>query len=335
MSASKSGSTANHSSPKVSPEICFVYFDVGWLVHPRNIASNLADMKSMGGDSIFTQFVENGDLRWLKLRTRMAHEAGLKVYASPGRVGGLFAAGPIPGSMFATKHADSRMIDRQGQPIMGTGGLMCCPNNPKFQAWFYPFLQNMMLETGADGVAFDEPKGPDIACWCDHCKALVDKPDSQSLLALRESTMADMMGKVCTQMRQHKPDFVTVAMLMPAASNRFLKLVTEQKNLDYIGVDGPLCHQGPTPTADLIKTPLWVSAPHFAAAAHAAGKKSFALTETFDVNPWACGELASRIHDLPAMNIDMYSFNYYGHDCEDGDLVMESVRKAVALVKGK
>jgi hypothetical protein len=162
----------------------------------------------------------------------------------------------------------------------------------------------------------------------------VDKPNAQSLLTLRESTMADMMGQVCTTMKKHKPNFVTLAMLMPSASNRFLELVLNQNDMEFVGVDGPMSHQGPTPTADMIKTPLWMSAPHFVRAANKAGKKSFALMETFDVNPWSCGELAARISDLPALNVDMFGFNYYGHDCVDGDMVMDIVRKAVALVKG-
>lgn len=319
----------------VHPEINLVYFEVGWTVHPRNLSANFADVKAMGGHSVFTQFLERGDERWLKLRTRMAHDAGLKVYASPGRVGGLFAAGPIPGSFFATRHEDVRMIDAAGKHIFGTSGFMACPNHPRFVNWFYPFMESIMLDAGVDGVAFDEPKAADRACWCEHCKARVDKVDEAALIALREQTMAEMMGTVCTLLRKSKPEFVTIAMLMPSASKRFIRLVAEQKNMDFIGVDGPLCHQGPVPTADMIKTPLWISVPVFSEIVRAAGKKVFALTETFDVNPWACGELATRIHELPALDVDMFAFNYYGHDCEDGELVMESVRKAIALVKNR
>jgi hypothetical protein len=313
------------------PEICMVYFDCGFHVHERVLASFFRDMKAMGADSVFTQFVEYGDVRWLRFRTRLAHEAGLKVYASPGRVAGLFAAGPIPGSVFALKNPDATMRGERGDILIGTSGYVCCVNNPGFQAWYYPFLQKTMLEAGVDGIAFDEPKAADVACWCPYCRALVESPTTASLRLLRETGMADMMGRVCSMMKQACPGFATIAMLMPSASDRFIDLLAAKPDMDYIGVDGPLSRQGPEQANEMIKEPLWLSAPRFIGKVHAAGKKAFVLTETFDVQSWNCAELAEHLPELPTLGADMYAFNYYAHDCNDPEAVMAQVRAGVTI----
>lgn len=315
------------------PEICMVYFDCGFHVHERVLASFFRDMKAMGAESVFTQFVEFGDVRWLRFRTRLAHDAGLKVYASPGRVGGLFAAGPIPGSMFALRNPDAIMRKEGGEPVIDTSGYVCCVNSPKFHAWFYPFLERMMLDAEVDGVAFDEPKASTVPCWCPHCRERVGTPTAESLKLLREAGMAEMLGKVCTIMKRARPGFVTLAMMMPSASDRMLGLLAAQTDLDCYGVDGPLSRQGPERNNEMIKDPLWVSGPRFIASAHAAGKKAFVLAETFDVQSWNCPELGERLGELPKLGADIYAFNYYGHDCDDPEAVMDMVRAGVKLVR--
>ena len=126
-------------------------------------------------------------------------------------------------------------------------------------------------------------------------------------------------------------------MIMPNATDSFIDHMLEQEALDYLGVDGPMCLQGPAGAdgkpAGHQKTPLTESSPRFAAKTREAGKKTFGLTETFGVYSWAHDQLRENVRLLPDLGLDMYGFNYFGHDVEDPDGVMEIVRAAVRHVK--
>jgi len=316
------------------PEICMVYFNVSGMWHSRDVAAHFADMKSMGVDSIFTNWRELSGLGALKFKVDLAHEAGLRVYASPGRVAGLFAAGPRPGSMFATRNPETLMRYENGEPVVGTGGFVCCVNQPGFQKWFYPYMQEMIDKSGADGIIFDEPKETVSPCWCDVCKSRVDEQNAESLANLRTDGMAAMMGKTCALVKELDSSFTTSAMLMPVSTDRFIEKLSQEKALDAFGVDGPLCAQGEEGLdRSKLKTPLFDSAPKFLEMAHKAGKRSFVLTETFDVHKWAHEELRRNVVNLPELGADIYAFNYYGHENEDPEGLMEILREGIAGLK--
>lgn len=314
-------------------EICMVYFDSQGLSHPRHMAEHFAEMRDLGADSVFTQFLEEGSGRWLAFKTRLAHDAGLKVYAAPGRIAGVFSAGPRPGSMFALQNPDTVMRDEADRPVIGVSGMVCCVNQPKFQAWFYPLIKTILMESNVDGVAFDEPKEVRVPCWCPVCRSLVKEPTREALVALREDSMAAMLGRVGAMMKQEKPGFTALAMLLPHENDRFIEMVARQSGVDTVGVDGPLSPTGTDPAIRRRKKPLLESAPRFVRLAQAAGKRAFVLAETFDVQSWACPDLAENLPKLADLDADIYGFNYYPHDNDDPEAVMNLVRKAVLGLK--
>lgn len=276
------------------PEVCLMYFAHSACWHARTMAAHFADIKAMGADSVVLQFLENDQPRALRFAARLAQEARLKAYGTPGRIAGLFAAGPRPGSMFALTHLEAVMRTRDGQPVVGISGVVCCVHAPAFIAWYYPRMEAMLLESGVDGVFFDEPKEIDYGCWCPHCRERVSEETPAAMHALREEGMAAMMGRVSTAMKGHRPDFAAIAMLLPDSGDHFVAEVCAQPAVTAVGCDGPLCSQGPDPNPTWIKTPIWESAPRIHAATRAAGKGAFMLAETFDVPPSACPELAAN-----------------------------------------
>jgi hypothetical protein len=68
----------------------------------------------------------------------------------------------------------------------------------------------------------------------------------------------------------------TPAMLMPNATDPFKADLLAQRDLRFIGHDGPGCKKGPD-TRSGGKTPLLVSAPPFVRQVRDAGEKSFVL----------------------------------------------------------
>ena len=320
------------------PEICFVYFHVEGLWNPRQVREDFTDMRACGADWIFTQFYEDNPYKTLKFKIDLAHEAGLKVLASPGRVAGLFAAGPRPCSVFTISNLDALCREKDGSTVVANSSLVACVNHPKFIEWFYPAMTETLRSTGADGIVFDEPKETHRACYCTHCKALVKEPTDEALLKLKEASVAKMMGKLCALHKKDNPASQGVVMLMPSSTDSCIDRCVEQEGIDFVGSDGPMCPQGAEgiggkPRNPNQKTSLEESAQRFGAKARAAGKKVFGLVETFGCRKWAHEQLRENLTKLPSLGLDMAAFNYYGHNVEDPEGIMEILRQAASGLK--
>ena len=316
-------------------EISMVYFNAAsGMQRPQDLREHFREMREAGVDSIITQTTEKSVAEGLRFKVELAHEAGLRVYAVPGRFAGLFAAGVVPSSYFAALHPDTRMrrVDVGTPPPCLP---ICCVNNPKFEEWFYPHVLGMVRDSGADGIFFDEPKDAHDACYCEFCKALVEEPGKKALTRLREDSMAAMMGRVCAEIKALDSTMTTGVLLMPDATGNFRQRVSGLKHLDYFGVDGPLCRQGDADRpADRQKALLLETVPKFLDPERESDRKVCALVETFDVRPWAYEELRQNAAAIEGWGLDLIAFNYYAHDNPDPEGVMDLVWEAIKRLRG-
>ena len=301
------------------------------LWHERQRREIYAELKTHGVDSVSTSFYEDDFSRkTLKWVSGMMHEAGLKVYAMPGRTAGLFAAGPNPCSFFTIRNMDSLVVDENGKPIIDTSGFVACVNQPKFKEWFRPFIEDTIRESGVDGILFDEPKSVFTPCYCDICRGIAGN-DTEALSKLRAESMAKMLGWVSDLVKNINSDFTTIVMSMPKIAAQydglFIDACCRQPSIDVIGVDGPICKQ------TRCKTSLFDSAPQVSNQVHDKGKKSMALIETFNVPESSLPELEQNIERIPRLGTDLYSFNYYGHENDKPDAVMNQIWRGISLLK--
>jgi len=315
-------------------EISMVYFNAAsGMQRPRDLREHFREMREMGVDSIITQTTEKSVAEGLRLKVELAHEAGLRVYAVPGRFAGLFAAGVVPSSYFAALNPGTHMRRVEvGTPPPCLP--ICCVNNPKFQGWFYPHVLGMVRDSGADGILFDEPKDAHDPCYCDFCKALAEEPSKEALTRLREESMAEMMGRVCREVKGLDPTMTTSVLLMPNATCHFRQQVQALEHLDYFGVDGPLCRQGEADRpVNRQKALLLETVPEFLTPARESGRKVCALVETFDVRPWAYDDLRQNMTAIAGWGLDLIAFNYYAHDNPDPEGVMRIVWDAIKKLR--
>jgi len=315
-------------------EISMVYFNAAsGMQRPQDLKEHFREMREHGVDSIITQTTEQCFTQALKFKVGLAHEAGLRVYAVPGRFAGLFAAGVIPSSRFGALNPDTvmRRVDTGTQPPALP---VCCVNNPRFQEWFYPHVLERIRSSGADGILFDEPKDAHDACYCEFCKAIAGESGKEALVRVRERSMAAMMGRVCAELKELDPAMTTSVLLMPNATDHFKQQMLSLEHLDYFGIDGPLCRQGEENRPDgKQKTLLTATAPEYVSRAREAGRKSCALVETFDVQPWAYGELERNLAEVGTWGLDLIAFNYYAHCNADPEGVMRIVWDAVEQLR--
>jgi hypothetical protein len=310
-----------------TPEINMMFFAPAGCFHERQIRESLSEIRKHGADSVCSNFLEDQFMvREVAQFARMAHEAGLRFYAMPGRVAGLFAAGPRLVSPFLTAHPEARALDEKGAPLVGDSGVAACLNHPEFIKWFYPFIRGMVEGCRADGILFDEPKTTRMPCHCPICREMAGN-DESALLDLRERSFAAMLNRAAADVKALGADKTTLAMLMPATKLSFVEKLAGQPAVDAIGVDGPI-HSEVTR-----KESIFDSAPRFHEIVRRKGRRTFVLVETFEMAGADQPFLDEKMPRVPELKADVFSFNYYAHANYDPDRVMQSVWSGIEALK--
>ncbi|MHC4886592.1 MAG: hypothetical protein ACYTGH_16065 [Planctomycetota bacterium] len=308
-------------------EINMMYFMPSGYWNEKEVDRSLLEMKDHGVDSVCIPFIEHPS-SWDGAESYAGKimDTGLRCYLMPGRIAGIFAAGPCPSSSFVLKHPEVVIQDRDGKPF-SPGNPCACVNQPAFQEWFIPFMESILTRTGAQGLFYDEPKRTETPCYCSVCRELAgDNP--QALMAMRERSFAEVLGKTSAMVKGIDPTHTTLAMIMPFMTENFVQALCAQDALDVIGVDGPIC------TQKVKKESLFTSAPRINGQVKDQGKKTFTLAETFEVPASSQEELLTAMERLPEVRADVMSFNYYGHANDNPEEVMQAVWKGIETVKG-
>jgi len=308
------------------PEINMMFFAPGGFFNEKQLKSSLSEIRQHGADSVCSNFLEDPFMvREVAQFAQLAHEAGLRFYAMPGRVAGLFAAGPRLVSPFLTAHPEAGALDAGGNPRAGDSGPAACLNHPEFIKWFYPFIRGMIEGCRADGILFDEPKTTRLACHCPICQEMAGN-DEDALLALREQSFATMLNQAAAEVKALGADKTTLAMLMPATKLSFVEKLAGQPALDVIGVDGPIRSEVTK------KESIFDSAPRFHEIIRRYGKRTFVLVETFEMTGKDQPFLDEKMPRVPELKAEVYSFNYYGHVNSDPEQVMRAVWSGIEAV---
>src|SRR6266567_2785784 len=140
------------------------------LLHAEVVKHDFEQIRAMGAGSIVYAIHEQEAQRWprdLERGLRQAQDAGLKVYLSLGRYGNLFAGPLVVPSWYTFHHPKSRVMDRHGRYHD-----ISCFNHQSFRAWLFKEIEHYLRTYPINGILLDEPRGPDITCFCSVCRAL-------------------------------------------------------------------------------------------------------------------------------------------------------------------
>jgi hypothetical protein len=154
---------------------------------------------------------------------------GLKVYLSLGCYGNLFAGPTHMPSWYTFRHLQTRVKDRHGR----YHGISCY-NHESFRSWLFKEIENYFSIYPINGIVIDEPRGPDITCFCSVCRALC--PDITDLQHFRRRSMIDFLTELFACVKRVDEDAKTAIMLLPQDLN-LLDELTEIPYLDTVG-----CH---------------------------------------------------------------------------------------------
>ncbi len=209
-------------------DITVAYFHP--LLHPETVKRDFDQIRATGAASIMYAIHEQEAQRLerdLERGLRQAQDAGLKVYLSMGRYGNLFAGPVLMPSWYTFHHPKSRVLDRHGRYHD-----ISCFNHESFRSWLFKEVERYVSTYPINGILIDEPRGPDITCFCSVCRALC--PDVADLQRFRRRSMIDFLGELCACVKRADAHAKTAVALLPQDLGQLDELAA-LPHLDTIG----------------------------------------------------------------------------------------------------
>lgn len=211
-------------------EITVAYFHP--FFHPEVTRRDFEQIRAVGATNIVFAVHEQEEMRYsrdLERALRQAHDAGLKIYLSMGRFGNLFAGPSLMPSWYTFRHPQSRVQDRHGR-VHG----ISCFNHESFRSWLFGEIEYFLTAYSVNGIILDEPRGPDITCFCSVCRALC--PDIADLQHFRRRSYIDFLSELFMRVKRVDARMKTAIVLLP----RDLYLVEELALIPALDTIG--CH---------------------------------------------------------------------------------------------
>ena len=205
-----------------------------WTVIPHHLEDSFKDMADCGFNAVALSFSESEMLysrRAFEIQVRLAHQAGLKVFVIPSRLGGRFAGAPWMPSMWLCIHPESQLPGHQG---------LACLENQAFRSWVKEFMTTLLTDYPLDGIVWDEPK---------HEQAISTHPDTLARFGANptienmEDGFVDFLADMTAHCLAVNPKLVITLFNMKITSKRFTRSSTAVPGIHYAGYDGNLCRQ--------------------------------------------------------------------------------------------
>jgi hypothetical protein len=294
-------------------DITVAYFHP--LFHPESVKRDFEQIRATGAGSIVYAVHEQEEPRWprdFERGFRLAQDAGLKVHLSLGRFGNLFAGPTFMPSWYTFRHTQSQVKDRHGRVHD-----MTCFNSEDFRAWLFKEIEYYLTTYPLAGLVIDEPRAPDITCFCSVCRALC--PDIVDLQHFRRRSMIEFFDKLFSHVKRIDPRLKTTLVLLP----QDLALAEELASipmLDTIG--GDLFWQLLGEDVAMVKK--WSAS--LVKSAQRAGKRSQLWLQNFNLDEQAEKALEPAFDGLIKAEPDEIACYYFWRNNEHPEQVWQTTR---------
>lgn len=209
-------------------DITVAYFHA--LLHPDIVKRDFEQIRAVGAGSIVYAIHEQEEQCWsrdLERGLRVAQDLGLKVHLSLGRYGNLFAGPSLMPSWYTFRHPESCVKDRHGRAHG-----MTCFNHEGFRSWLFKEIEYYLSTYPINGIFIDQPRSPDITCFCSVCRALC--PDITDLQHFRRRSMIDFFAELFACVKRSDANAKTSLVLLP----QDLHLLDELASLPHLDTLG-------------------------------------------------------------------------------------------------
>lgn len=289
--------------------------------HPEVVKRDFEQIRALGVGSIVYAIHEQEEQRWSRDLERgllMAREVGLKVHLSLGRYGNLFAGPTLMPSWYTFRHPQSRVKDHHGR----SHGITCY-NHTAFRSWLFNEIEYYLSTYPISGILIDEPRGPDITCYCSVCRALC--PDINDLKHFRRRSMVHFFGELFACVKQVAQEARTTVVLLP----QNLGLAEEFAALPHLDTIG--CHLfWQLLNEDIEKVEQWGQI--VVDAAHRYEKRSQLWLQNFCLDGEGERTLEPTFNSLLQAMPDEIACYYYWRNNEDPEQVWQTTRRLLRRI---
>ncbi len=295
-----------------------------WTCIPRHVKEDFAELKSMGVDTVCFSFSENDMAyarRTFEILIDLAHEAGLKVFLIPSRVGGRFAGAPLMPSIWLVRHPEYIVSDKCWLPA-------ACLEAPEVRAFFKDFMKKLITEYNIDGIVWDEPKEMDRICHHPATIARFGENPTAEDMCIGYCEFFEELTAYCHQLN---PNLVQTLFCQKTDPEFFTQRISKNPYITYFGYDGNLCRQRvfkePIAETKYRVESVWERT---LSECQAAGKQTFALVESMHM-PREEHENFAKAFDnyLTNYHPDHLSIYYYAHNADDPEGLQDIIRETM------
>jgi len=300
-----------------------------WTVVPGQLAESYRDLAGTGFEAVCVSFSESEmqySRRAVELQVKLAHEAGLKAFVIPSRLGGRFAGSPWMPSWWLARHPECVVPGTESWPV-------ACLESVEFVDWIHGFMETILTDYPLDGIVWDEPKS--VAAASRH-PATLEKYGREQTPAEAMSGYARFLAALAAHCESVRPGLTQTLFCQKTDPEEFTREAAKIGPLEFFGYDGNLSrqsffHEEPEWRKYRIES-VWERT---VAECSAAGKGTFALVENMLMPAEATNEFERNFAAyLDEYHPDHLSVYYYAHNNGDPEAGQEVVRRHIGKYLG-
>lgn len=285
------------------------------FLHPVMVKQDFEQIRTVGATSVVCAIHEQEEQRSprdLARGLQQARDVGLNVHLSLGRYGNLFAGPVLMPSWYTFQHPQSRVQDRHGRYHA-----MSCFNHESFRSWLFAEIEHYLTTYPITGIVLDEPRGPDITCFCSVCRALC--PDVMDLEHFRRRSLIEFLNELFSCVKRVNSSVKTTIVLLPQDLD-LLDELASMPHLDTIGCHlfWQLLHE------DISMVEKWGQ--QVVQAAHQYRKRSQLWLQNYNLDRGMEELLADSFAQIQSAEPDELACYYYWRNNVDPERVWEETR---------
>lgn len=276
---------------------------------PRHVRDDMRRMAANGTTTVNVSVLEqdlDAAVANIDIICGEAERAGLEVFATPARWGGIVAGAPKVPSIFTETNTDTWLY-QNGQPYLTDRGHISDWTHPATQEFFRESLTTLLMQWPITGITWDEPKGT----------------------FLNEPGAVDFFGQMSAHAKAVNPAVEVGLFLQANDSPSKYRPYAAIPELDYFGCDGRPWRLEDGGTLQAGGKVLLPNAEGFIAEARANGKGGLMLIENHDLRLEDNELMQRRIREVAALGAEQLIYYYYPRNLVDPEANMQIVYRGL------
>jgi len=292
---------------------------------PRQVREDMKWMADRGTNIVSISVLEqdfNAAGENINIIINEAAKAGMKVFAIPGRWGGIVAGGPKVPSLFTMQNQQTWIKKADGKYVDSTvsGRISSLFHQDTFD-FICSSLEQLIKQWSVSGIIWDEPKTilQDFSP-----EALAVYGPSPSLEQCVDQNV-QFYSRVNAKIKSINPQIVTNLFIYAQFEELVVNKMSAIENLDYYGCDGRPWRKEDGGTTEGNNKYLLGPGERFLEAAHKSGKKSLWVSENHNLKDKDVVLMDRRMPEVFTKPIDQLIYFYYPRNLETPDYVMNTL----------